>query len=99
MTLPMSETSFADHAVYSREHPAEEVFVTGTFDKWTKSVQLDKVDNVFQKTVDLKDASTKIYYKVGLTESPSSASSGFPPRSPCIGHAGMAPHCLGPWPP
>lgn len=49
----------------SREHPdAEEVFVTGTFDDWTKSVKLDKKGDVFEKTVDLKDASKKIYYKV-----------------------------------
>ena len=49
----------------SREHPnAEEVFVTGTFDDWTKSVKLDKKGDVFEKTVNLKDASKKIYYKV-----------------------------------
>lgn len=48
----------------SREHPAEEVYVTGTFDDWTKSVKLEKEDGVFQKTVDLKP-SEKIYYKVG----------------------------------
>ncbi|KAK7398243.1 Cruciform DNA binding protein, partial [Neonectria punicea] len=45
------------------EHPAEEVYVTGTFDSWTKSVKLEKQGDVFQKTVDLKDASEKIYYK------------------------------------
>ncbi|KAH8169477.1 glycogen recognition site of AMP-activated protein kinase domain-containing protein [Sarocladium implicatum] len=45
------------------EHPAEEVYVTGTFDNWTKSVQLEKKGDIFEKTVDLKDASTKIYYK------------------------------------
>ncbi|KAL6906697.1 carbohydrate-binding module family 48 protein [Trichoderma evansii] len=45
------------------EHPAEEVFVTGTFDNWTKSEQLPKEGDVFQKTVTLKDASQKIYYK------------------------------------
>lgn len=45
------------------EHPAEEVFVTGTFDNWTKSEQLVKEGDVFQKTVALKDASQKIYFK------------------------------------
>ncbi|KAL7932256.1 carbohydrate-binding module family 48 protein [Trichoderma chlorosporum] len=45
------------------EHPAEEVFVTGTFDNWTKSEQLAKEGDVFQKTVTLKDASQKIYFK------------------------------------
>lgn len=49
----------------SREHPdAEEVFVTGTFDDWTKSVKLEKNGDVFEKKVDLKDATKKIYYKV-----------------------------------
>ncbi|KAH7149713.1 hypothetical protein B0J13DRAFT_584156 [Dactylonectria estremocensis] len=45
------------------EHPAEEVYVTGTFDGWTKSVKLQKDGDVFQKSVELKDASEKIYYK------------------------------------
>ncbi|KZL76669.1 carbohydrate-binding module family 48 protein [Colletotrichum tofieldiae] len=44
-------------------HPAEEVYVTGTFDNWTKSEKLDKVGNSFEKTVTLPDASQKIYYK------------------------------------
>ena len=41
------------------------MYVTGTFDNWTKSVRLDKEGDVFQKTVDLADTSSKIYYKVG----------------------------------
>ncbi|KAK2934216.1 Immunoglobulin-like fold [Fusarium oxysporum f. sp. vasinfectum] len=45
------------------EHPADEVYVTGTFDNWTKSVQLEKEGNVFSKTVDLKEPEGKIYYK------------------------------------
>ena len=40
--------------------------MTGTFDDWSKSVQLEKVGDVFQKTVELKDASKKIYYKVRI---------------------------------
>ncbi|KAK2036931.1 hypothetical protein LZ31DRAFT_560842 [Colletotrichum somersetense] len=44
-------------------HPAEEVYVTGTFDNWTKSEKLEKVGNLFEKTVTLPDASEKIYYK------------------------------------
>jgi hypothetical protein len=48
-----------------REHPAEEVFVTGTFDNWTKSVRLEKVGDVFQKEVELEPQTDKIYYKVG----------------------------------
>ncbi|KAF4965942.1 hypothetical protein FSARC_6303 [Fusarium sarcochroum] len=45
------------------EHPADEVYVTGTFDNWTKSVKLEKKDNVFSKTVDLEEPDGKIYYK------------------------------------
>ncbi|KAK1750816.1 hypothetical protein QBC47DRAFT_352229 [Echria macrotheca] len=44
-------------------HDAEEVYVTGTFDNWTKSEQLDKVDGVFQKTVTIPNSSEKVYYK------------------------------------
>jgi hypothetical protein len=48
----------------NREHPeASEVFVTGTFDDWGKTQKLDKVDGIFQKTVDL-DGKEKILYKV-----------------------------------
>ncbi|KXH47443.1 hypothetical protein CSAL01_07358, partial [Colletotrichum salicis] len=46
-----------------RAHPAEEVYVTGTFDNWTKSEKLEKVGSSFEKTVTLADASEKIYYK------------------------------------
>ncbi|KAK4503497.1 hypothetical protein PRZ48_004412 [Zasmidium cellare] len=45
------------------EHPAEEVYVTGTFDDWSKTVQLDKKDTVFEKTVNLKPTTEKILYK------------------------------------
>jgi hypothetical protein len=70
---------------FCREHPAEEVYVTGTFDDWTKSVKLDKEDGVFQKTVDLKDASKKIYYKVCEFSGTSMfgwAATGLAPRPP-----------------
>ncbi|KAK2596629.1 Cruciform DNA binding protein [Conoideocrella luteorostrata] len=42
-----------------------DVLVTGSFDEWTKSVRLEKVGGIFQKTVHFseKDASKKIYYK------------------------------------
>ena len=45
------------------EHPAEEVFVTGTFDDWGKSVKLDKVGSAYEKTVDLPKSDDKILYK------------------------------------
>ncbi|KAL9125087.1 MAG: hypothetical protein Q9217_005659 [Psora testacea] len=45
------------------DHPAEDVYVTGTFDDWAKSVRLDKKDGYFEKLVDLPYADKKIYYK------------------------------------
>ncbi|KAF4447617.1 5'-AMP-activated protein kinase subunit beta-2 [Fusarium austroafricanum] len=55
--------SFANALSRTLEHPADEVYVTGTFDNWTKSVKLEKEGNVFSKTVDLKEPEGKIYYK------------------------------------
>lgn len=51
-------------SVAFREHPAEEVYVTGTFDDWSKSEKLEKVGDVFAKDVTLPSAAEKIYYKV-----------------------------------
>ncbi|PHH67406.1 hypothetical protein CDD81_15 [Ophiocordyceps australis] len=48
---------------FTWEHEAEEAYVTGTFDDWSKSVKLEKHNGVFQKTVHLEDVSQKIYYK------------------------------------
>lgn len=45
-----------------REHAANEVLVTGTFDDWQKTVTLEKVDGVFKKTVELPKE--HIQYKV-----------------------------------
>jgi hypothetical protein len=47
-----------------RPHEAEEVYVTGTFDNWSKSEQLHKVGDHFEKTVTLPDSSEPIFYKV-----------------------------------
>ncbi|KAL2198184.1 hypothetical protein P885DRAFT_33986 [Corynascus similis CBS 632.67] len=44
-------------------HDAEEVYVTGTFDDWTKSERLERVGEVFQKTVTLPDSTDKVLYK------------------------------------
>ncbi|KAK3394888.1 hypothetical protein B0H63DRAFT_517966 [Podospora didyma] len=44
-------------------HAAEEVYVTGTFDNWSKSEQLTKVGDVFEKKVTLPETSEKVYYK------------------------------------
>ncbi|KAM3072961.1 Cruciform DNA binding protein [Clarireedia jacksonii] len=50
--------------VFKWEHPAEEVFVTGTFDDWSKSEKLIKKGDLFEKDVQLANANEKIYYKV-----------------------------------
>lgn len=47
-----------------RAHPAQEVFVTGSFDNWSTSVQLDKTGSIFEKTVSLPQTGDKIEYKV-----------------------------------
>lgn len=49
--------------IFKWEHPADEVYVTGSFDDWSKSERLDKANNVFTKEVILPVASDKIYYK------------------------------------
>jgi hypothetical protein len=46
----------------TREHSANQVYVTGTFDDWMKTVKLEKEDGVFKKTVELPKA--HIQYKV-----------------------------------
>ena len=40
------------------------MFVTGTFDHWSKSVQLDKKGDSFEKEVELPIGEDKILYKV-----------------------------------
>lgn len=49
--------------VFKWEHDASEVYVTGTFDGWTKSEKLIQTGNVFEKNVTLPSAAEKIYYK------------------------------------
>jgi hypothetical protein len=56
-------TLFTD-AYHNREHPASEVYVTGTFDDWSKTEKLIKTGDVFEKNVTLSSAAEKIYYKV-----------------------------------
>lgn len=48
----------------AREHPSDEVYVTGTFDNWSKSVKLDRDGTAHEKTVNLPESSEKILYKV-----------------------------------
>jgi hypothetical protein len=57
---PFSNTIICLH----REHPASEVFVTGTFDDWKQTEQLQKKGDIFEKEVTLPSAADKIYYKV-----------------------------------
>ncbi|GFF57443.1 hypothetical protein IFM61606_07851 [Aspergillus udagawae] len=44
-------------------HPANEVFVTGSFDDWGKTVKLDRKGDVFTKEVQLPSADEKVHYK------------------------------------
>ena len=51
---------------HARNHPADEVYVTGSFDSWTRrnSNKLVKRDFTHEKTIALPQASEKIIYKV-----------------------------------
>ncbi|KAI0394114.1 carbohydrate-binding module family 48 protein [Xylariaceae sp. FL0594] len=49
--------------VFKWNHPANEVYVTGTFDEWNKTEKLEKVGEGFEKRVTLPDISKKIFYK------------------------------------
>ncbi len=64
MRYHLQELRPANPILAARTKPATQVFVTGTFDKWSKSVELEKTDKGFEKTVELPDASDKILYKV-----------------------------------
>lgn len=48
--------------LFKWEHPASEVYVTGTFDDWSKSEKLIQAGNVFEKNVMLPRVE-KIHYK------------------------------------
>lgn len=54
----------ANAPLHRRNQPAKKVVVTGSFDDWSKSESLDKVDDGFEKAVRIDDGSDKIYYKV-----------------------------------
>lgn len=49
---------------FTRTHPASEVYVTGTFDDWGKTVKLDKKGDAFEKLVTLPKTDEKVFYKV-----------------------------------
>ncbi|KAL2014027.1 hypothetical protein VTN00DRAFT_1552 [Thermoascus crustaceus] len=49
--------------VFRWAHAADEVFVTGTFDDWGKTVKLEKIGDIFEKEVDLPEADGKVHYK------------------------------------
>ena len=59
-TQPKNVGSF----LFRWPHPdAKDVHVTGTFDDWGKSEQLNKVGDIWEKEVQLPIADKKIYYK------------------------------------
>lgn len=56
-----------------RQHPADEVYVTGTFDDWAKSVKLENKGEHFEKLVELPSSNEKIFYKVRTLHYPTAA--------------------------
>ncbi|EMD70137.1 hypothetical protein GGP41_000276 [Bipolaris sorokiniana] len=49
---------------FTWEHAANDVYVTGTFDDWRKTVKLELEDGVFQKTVELPKLHTQYKFVV-----------------------------------
>jgi hypothetical protein len=49
---------------FTWEHDANDVYVTGTFDNWKKTVQLEKEGSVFKKTVELPKFKTQYKFVV-----------------------------------
>ncbi|KAL1652648.1 Cruciform DNA binding protein [Didymella pomorum] len=49
---------------FTWEHDANDVYVTGTFDDWKKTVQLEKEGSVFKKTVELPKSKTQYKFVV-----------------------------------
>ena len=49
--------------VFRWESPANEVYVTGTFDNWSKSVNLAKDSGIFSQQVHVPSAAEDIFYK------------------------------------
>ena len=62
--LSLNSCAIADDG--TRDHPASEVYVTGTFDDWAKSVKLEKKGDGFEKLVELPPSEDRILYKVGI---------------------------------
>lgn len=69
----MADTSTALISLVTRDHPASEVYVTGTFDNWAKTERLEQTGTRFQKTVSLPNSEDKILYKVRLVTKPAYA--------------------------
>jgi hypothetical protein len=68
------------HKSFSRPHPANHVYVTGTFDRWGKTEKLEKVGDVFEKEVTLPSADKKYDYKVCAPSRFSKRFIGYPAR-------------------
>ncbi|KAI9686421.1 MAG: hypothetical protein M1822_003766 [Bathelium mastoideum] len=49
--------------LFKWDHPANEVYVTGTFDDWAQKEKMEKVGGRFEKLVQLPKTDEKIYYK------------------------------------
>lgn len=49
---------------FTWEHSANDVYVTGTFDDWRKTVKLEKEDGIFKKTVELPKTHTQYKFVV-----------------------------------
>ncbi|THY74821.1 hypothetical protein D6C86_04346 [Aureobasidium pullulans] len=48
---------------FTWDHPAQEVYVTGDFDNWSKSIKLNKNGDSFHKTVTIPGEEHRVHYK------------------------------------
>lgn len=72
-TRPTSALTIGPSRLTSRQprhHPAHEVYVTGTFDDWAKSIKLENKGAHFEKVVELPLSNEKIFYKVRYPTAP-----------------------------
>lgn len=64
MVFQQNNFSLTAFRFWFRVKPAGEVYVTGTFDQWSRSVRLEKTEEGFEKEVELPTNEDKILYKV-----------------------------------
>ncbi|EEH37468.2 hypothetical protein PAAG_07886 [Paracoccidioides lutzii Pb01] len=63
MTMDLIANTILLFFIYRSDKTAKEVYVTGTFDNWGRTVKLDRTEDGFRKDVEVPAISTKMLYK------------------------------------